>query len=153
MAKRKARANTYRVRREDLKQAIFKPDERKVAVGVEEEEKDVEVFTILGKQDDFDDDEYPILFDTVKDLAEDRPDACAKRVSGERGFTYFIKRAHDGKFLNPIGLYEENRHSARRLGQDLFNFKQVPKKAFEFYVKFLKTKNRAWLQNAEREVF
>lgn len=151
MAKKKT--NAYRIRQSDLQQAIYKPDKNKVAVGVEEEDQEIVVYTILGKQDDFDDDENPVLHSTVRDLAEERPDAFAKKVLTGSRYNYFIKRSHDGKFLNPIGLYDENRHQARRLGQDLFTYKQVNRKAFEFYVKFLKTKNRAWLQNAEREVF
>jgi len=39
-----------------------------------------------------------------------------------------------------------------KTGKKAWDFKQVNAKVFEMYLTFLRTKNRAWLTNAEREL-
>jgi hypothetical protein len=146
-----------KVRTKDLEQAIHKPDKHKVALEEETRGTDTTVFTSMGKEDEVDGDGNPLLWDgnykgRVVD-AENRPEAYAKRVRAGRSHKYFVKKGGDGKFYNPLGLYEETRYATKRVGLDIYKFKEVPFKAFVLYLKFLKTKNRAWLQNAEREVF
>ena len=65
--------------------------------------------------------------------------------------TYWIKASKTGSFFNPYGMYDENQSKRKISGNNEWNFRQVGKKTYEFYLQFLQSKNRAWLINAERE--
>lgn len=110
-------------------------------------ERNVEGFTILGSQDYFDDDNRPRIDDEDKALAKSvQVDNKPKR--------FYIKIGTYGKIYNPIGLYSEG-HSQKflaKIGRKQFEYKEVNQKVFDMYVRFLTTKNLAWLNNAEREL-
>lgn len=67
---------------------------------------------------------------------------------------YFVKANKYGKLYNPTGMYTEGQHKRfnKVLGAQEFQFKKVNLRVFELYTSFLKTKNTAWLNNAEREM-
>lgn len=110
-------------------------------------QRDVECFTILGQQDYLDSDNRPKLKDETKCLA--------KSVTiDNRPTKYYIRVGTYGKVYNPIGLYSEG-HSEKflsKMGKKQFEFKEVNKTIFDYYIKFLTTKNIAWLNHAEREM-
>jgi hypothetical protein len=120
----------------------------------------VVVFTIATKEHDFlidstDNVKYPILLDTKSKekytKAEDNPLACAKQVRSEHRTKYFVKRNTRGHFMNPIG--PETFHTTKTIpGRPEWKFVEVSEKAFNYYIRFLATKNRAWLLNAERSI-
>tara|TARA_R100000306_G_C4360489_1_gene134989 strand:- start:172 stop:663 length:492 start_codon:yes stop_codon:yes gene_type:complete len=159
------RPNRHRIRTEDLEQSIFSPKtgNQKVVSHLHVEPNTV-VFTIKGKQDEIVND-LPILHDmdyTRRDgleltmPAEHREEACAKHTTfhNEQGalVKYYIKRGPTGRMFNPIGVYDEIRHAKSRVVPDEWKYREVGKKAFNFYLDFLTTKNYAHLVNAEREL-
>ena len=84
-------------------------------------------------------------------VAEDRDEAYAKIVDSDTGRAYFIKRGPGGHFFNPLGLFTEGNAGKRRLGENVWKYARVNRKVFDLYLHFLRTKNQAWLNNAERE--
>lgn len=113
-------------------------------------------YTMLGKHDMVDENNYPIVLDESEELlAEDREITFAKkvRVMG-RAWRYFIRRASNGRLLNPIGI-DEGRHNKQlhHAGRAESEYHEVNERVFMFYVNFLRSKNLAHLRNAEREAF
>lgn len=92
------------------------------------------------------------------DDGKDNPDCYAKRIAynGEKGVVekYFVKFGIDGFMFDPWGPFSEGSQSkfARLHGRPTWNFREVNKKVFEYYITFLQTRNKAWKVNAEREV-
>jgi hypothetical protein len=116
-------------------------------VDTEKQEENVEYFTILDKQDYLNQEANPCL-------KNDGTKACAKIVTNYLNNTkkYFIKIDHNGKLINPMSIYTSDKdHFVRELGKKI-RYKSVSPKVFETYMYFLRTKNIAWLNNAEREM-
>jgi hypothetical protein len=105
-------------------------------------------FTLFGQHDDFDDEGNPTTNDEKKGFAYTRLNTNDKTEQ------YFLKVGLYGKIFNPIGLYSEGRENKfmSKIGKNEYNFTKVNKKVFDMYVNFLRTKNLAWLNNAEREL-
>ena len=103
-------------------------------------------FTLSGKEDLTDEDGYPVLTSNKVDLI------CAKLNSDGDHHRYFVRRDGDGSFYNPHGLYSEGymTRTGRRVSKPELDFRTVNKNVFYLYLQFLKTKNEAWLRNAER---
>jgi len=76
--------------------------------------------------------------------------AYAKEVI-YNGFKTFYVKSSQSRLFNPFGMYDENTENKSRNGLRKWKFIAVPKKAYDHYLKFLKTKNPVWLSNAERE--
>lgn len=104
-------------------------------------------YTLIGKHSNIDEDGFP----TVDD---DNLSAFAKKISSNGKSRYFIKVGTHGKIYNPIGLYSEGTSNKflARAGKKAWDFKEVNSKVFDMYINFLKTKNVAWLTNAQREL-
>lgn len=110
-------------------------------------EETVEYFTILDKQDYLNQDANPCL-------KCDSSESCAKIVTNHVNNTkkYFIKIDYNGKLINPMSIYSSDKDQfVRELGKKI-KYKNVSPKVFETYMYFLRTKNIAWLNNAEREM-
>ena len=103
-------------------------------------------YTMMGDHDSLDSDKNP-----VASVENDK--VVAKKIVHTK-IRYFVKSGPYGKLFNPIGLYSEGRGNRfmAKSGKNLWNFKEVNQKVFDLYVSFLKTKNTAWLTNAEREM-
>ena len=112
-----------------------------------EEDKTYDYYTLFGQHDYLDNDNYPRLEDGTGDV-------LAKKISSNDGERYFIKLGAHGKIYNPIGLYSEGMSNKfmTKIGKKAWEFKAVSPKVFSLYTNFLKTKNIAWLRNAEREM-
>lgn len=72
---------------------------------------------------------------------------------------YYVKKgtvgADAGHLLNPNGVwFVEGAQTSfdKRSGRKVFEFSKVTKGCFDYYLKFLETKNPAYLRNAEREI-
>jgi len=117
----------------------------------EEKEKQSEskytFYTILGKHKTIDSEGNPILIQECDNV-------FAKKINNENTVKYFIKVGLYGKVYNPIGMYSEGRHTKflTKAGKKEYDFKQVSEKVFDMYLRFLRSKNIAWLNNAEREL-
>ena len=117
----------------------------------------IKAYMFSGKQDFKDENGYP-----MKELDEDvqllevlnNQDICAVEYCDGNSTKYFVKRGKHGHLFNPIGLYAEGTEykQSRHQGKPLWKLSRAEKKVFEYYINFLKTKNPAWLNNAEREV-
>ena len=86
-------------------------------------------------------------------------DACyAKKLvfSDNSGLIekYFVKFNSQGHMFDPWGPMMEGTQSKfdKWHGKPQWEFLEINKRAFEFYKTFLQTRNKAWKQNAEREV-
>jgi hypothetical protein len=87
-------------------------------------------------------------------IAKDKKSALAytKIINNEE--QHYIKVGLYGKIFNPIGMYSEGRQNKflSKVGKQEYNFVRVNSKVFDMYLNFLRTKNVAWLNNAEREL-
>lgn len=103
-------------------------------------------YTLFGDHDAVDNDQNPITNNETK--------ALAKETIGESKHRYYIKIGTHGKIYNPMGLYSEGTSNKflAKIGKNAWEFTEVNKKVFDMYVNFLRTKNQAWLNNAEREM-
>lgn len=72
---------------------------------------------------------------------------------------FLIKRGRSGTtasfLLNPNNMWHaegsENSFD-KRTGRNVYELTKVTKDCFDYYIKFLQTKNLAYLRNAEREI-
>lgn len=111
-----------------------------------ESQPDYQYYTILGQHDNLDTNGYPTI---------DNKNSClafTKTIDSDT--QYFLKVGLYGKIYNPIGLYSEGRANKfmAKIGKNEYNFTRVNQKVFDMYLNFLKSKNIAWLNNAEREL-
>lgn len=104
-------------------------------------------YTVFGSHTGMDDEGNPICKDHTKALA------YSKNVNNEQK-QYYIKVGLHGKIFNPIGLYSEGKQNKflSKIGKEEYIFRKVNSKVFDMYLNFLRTKNLAWLNNAEREL-
>lgn len=107
---------------------------------------DDKFYTLLGEHDFIDENDFTRT-------SSETPKTYAKSISGKRE-KYYIKTGSYGKIYNPMGMFAEGKANkfVAKLGKKEFEFKEVNYKIFEMYIKFLSTKNIAWLNNAEREL-
>jgi hypothetical protein len=79
----------------------------------------------------------------------------AKRAIFGNQVRYFAKVGLDGLLHDPWDALAGNEgtknRQARRQGREKQEFVEVNKKTFDFYLGFLRGRNRAWKHNAERE--
>jgi hypothetical protein len=107
-----------------------------------------EYYTLIGLEDYMDSNNRPRL----KDEQDDNIFA-KKIVRDNSSVRYSVRLSKDGKIFNPVSIYgkENNSTFLDRICRASGKFKDVNYKAFDMYINFLKTKNSAWLHNAERE--
>lgn len=112
----------------------------------EKNTSEYEYYTVIGKHTHIDSDKNP--------RANDQKTALAYTKVSEQEKQYYIKVGLYGKIYNPIGLYSEGRANKflSKVGKAEYNFTRVNQKVFDMYINFLRTKNIAWLNNAEREL-
>jgi hypothetical protein len=135
----------------DTNEYIFKPEKK------EEQKQEVvnKYYTLFGYQDYLDSEQNPRVEHGSKKIFAmsnyiEKPSFGGSSVTEK----YLIKVGPYGKIYNPIGLYSEgdgNKFSSKT-GKQVWGFKEVNSKVFNMYVSFLKSKNIAWLNNAEREL-
>ncbi len=112
------------------------------------------VYTFWGSHDFEDEEGFPLVdVDDQEDLFS-LVDAFAIKITKGNKTNFFVKRGKYGKLYNPIGMYSEgnSRKQMRHAGRPEWRFEPTNEKIFTYYTNFLKTKNLAWLNNAEREV-
>ncbi len=105
-------------------------------------------YTLFGIHSELDKDGNPITSDEKKGYAYVR---INDQNNSEQ---YYLKIGLYGKIFNPMGLYSEGRENKflSKIGKNEYNFTKVNKKVFDMYINFLRTKNIAWINNAEREL-
>lgn len=106
-------------------------------------------FTLYGNHTFIDDDGNP------RSDQKDNKNILAKtEFSQNNQQHYYLKVGAHGRIFNPIGLYSEGKQEKflSKIGKNEFEFRKVNQKVFDLYLNFLRTKNLAWLNNAEREM-
>ena len=95
-----------------------------------------------------------IFYDeSLKEVDEANSSVCAKAIVADNRTKYYLKQERRyGYLYNPKGMYSEIAKKRDSAGQSQWKFRQVNEKVFNMYLKFLETKNEAWLNNAEREL-
>jgi hypothetical protein len=108
-----------------------------------------EYFTLIGSEDFIDNNSLARL------KIDSEEHTFAKKVVRKNGTTkYMVKLSNSGKLHNPVSIYgvDTDRSFLNRVCRSNNKFKEVNQRAFEWYLKFLNSKNLAWLNNAEREM-
>lgn len=75
-----------------------------------------------------------------------------QKANGEHKF--MIRINADRKLYNPLSIYGKDRSFKLldNITRSSLEYKEVNSTTFDFYLRFLSTKNIAWLNKAEREV-
>jgi hypothetical protein len=122
---------------------IFTPNANKPS----NTERKETLYCFLGEHEFLDQDNNPRV-------SKESPKVLAKIVSTSMSNRYYIKAGTHGKIYNPIGMYSEGKEGKflAKIGRNEWNFTAVNKGIFDQYINFLRTKNIAWLNNAEREL-
>lgn len=114
---------------------------------------------MIVDHDGEDSDEAVLLVDTKGLGTSDLNRAVAKRVLDREGIHHYIKFStmgfDRGHMLNPYGMYfkqHELSAAESKIGKRKYEYRLVPSEAFQEYVEFLKTRNEAYLRNAERRI-
>jgi len=108
-----------------------------------------EFYCIRGEEDFIDSNNNP------RCNSENNDKVLAKKIVRDDGIIkYTIKLDNNGKIFNPMSIYGATKISSflDRVCRAQNKYKEVNLKAFNMYLSFLKTKNIAWLNNAEREM-
>jgi len=96
--------------------------------------------------------------DEAPQVAPDDPKCYAKLFitteKEQETLKYFLKVNFSGELFDPWGIFSEGRERKylKHTGRNEWNFQTVNKNAFLFYLMFLKTRNKAYLTHAQREV-
>lgn len=148
-----------RIKISELDESIYRPNDTTVLDPNNSIDPITTIYTILGKHDEFDVDGFPILNDTVYEQAtgkrlvkaETFDVAYAKKTFNGNRYHYYIKINQRGELYNPNGLFEGGtQRKTRQTGEPVWQFREINMRVFDLYLSFLKTKNIAWLKNAER---
>jgi len=110
---------------------------------------DNKFYSLIGDEDYLDDDLNPRL-----NKEDNKTIAKALKKTDNLSYRYFIKIGAYGKIYNPISIYDPDSKQPKfmtRVRKSEWEFQEVSPKVFDYYINFLRTKNTAWLNNAERE--
>jgi hypothetical protein len=114
-------------------------------------------YTMFGRHHILNPNNDPIVVDKDGVSAEENPVTFAKVTvsNNTQENRYFIKCGRAGRPYDPSDMYAEGTHAKfnTRHGTSEWRFKEVNHKAFDNYLAFLRTKNKAYYQCAEREIF
>lgn len=105
-------------------------------------------YTLIGLSKEVDDQNNQITTPESKNVF------AKKILHADDSVRFYIRTGNNGNIHNPISVYGEEKinNFLERVCKDTIRFREVNEKVFSFYLKFLNTKNIAWLNNAEREI-
>ena len=106
-------------------------------------------YCLNGSGDEIDDEGFSLCSN------EEDKRICAKKIIRANGtIKYMIKTGEDKKLYNPVSIYDnkDNKRFLETISRNQNLFKEVNYNSFYLYLRFLKTKNVAYLTNAEREI-
>lgn len=117
---------------------------------------DLSIFNIKhGRTEEYADKPEPIdtfFTDGAETLSEDHREAhCKKTTYHDRRENYYIKTGPAGQLLNP---WSDNggklSADATYGGMDVWRYNKVPAEVFQYYLRFLQTKNKSHYLVAQR---
>ncbi len=67
---------------------------------------------------------------------------------------YYVSVSRDGFIFDPWGMFSEGTESDydKNKGRSKWSFKEVNENCFNYYLRFLQSRNSSWLKNANREI-
>lgn len=106
---------------------------------------EIKNYTMIGDHEYIDDQDCPRTTEAR---------SLARSITTNNKTRYFIKIGTYGKIFNPIGLESEGKQNKflSKIGRKEWDFKEVNSRVFDLYLSFLKSRNIAWLNNAQREL-
>lgn len=110
----------------------------------------IKKYCIVDKKTGDDESGYPTIDNPSKES-----DVLAYSVYKSNGGRKFMIRINsDRKLYNPLSIYgnEKSYQLLDNISRSSILYKEVDNTAFELYLRFLLTKNTAWLHKAEREI-
>ena len=114
-------------------------------------------YTFIGQHDELDEKNRPLLIrdpEFTKQEWEDRNEEwlLAKKIKLGNRQRYYVKIDQNGDLYNPLGLFTHKNDRIFTRKKDLERQKliSVNKDMFNCYVRFLSTKNVAWLSQAKQ---
>ncbi len=107
---------------------------------------DIVYYTIWGKHSEVDEDGNPVIDKESK--------AYAKQVRRGSKYDYYVKVGNSGHLFDPLGLYATREESklAMTRGKSEVRLIKTNKQVFDYYIAYLRTKNKSWLSHASREM-
>lgn len=105
-------------------------------------------YTLVGQEDFIDDENNPRI-------EKDSDERVFAKKTEKNKLKYLIKIDNAGKFYNPLSPISSIKpiKILQTISVPDSRFKEVNKTVFNMYLNFLRSKNIAWINNAEREVF
>jgi hypothetical protein len=105
-------------------------------------------YTLIGQEDFIDDDNNPRI-------EKDNDNRVLAKKTVQNKLKYLIKLDNAGKFYNPLSPISSIKpiKILQTISISDSRFKEVNQTVFNMYLNFLRSKNIAWINNAEREVF
>jgi|688.fasta_scaffold518062_2 hypothetical protein len=106
-------------------------------------------YTIAGSEDFKDDEFNPRL-----NVENNQTYAKSIYIPDNNSTRYYVKLDSRGKLFNPMSKFNESvsQNFINRVCKENTKFQDVNPKIFSMYLRFLRTKNESWLNNAEREM-
>jgi hypothetical protein len=107
----------------------------------------IEFYTLAGNEDYYDNNQLPRLnVDSDKTYAK-------KTIRDDGTIRYSIRLSLSNKLYDPTSAYglDKTKSFLDNTVRNENRFKNVNVAVFDWYLNFLKTKNTAWLNNAQRE--
>jgi len=105
-----------------------------------------EFYCVIGLEDFLDEENNPRTSSANKNTL------AKKVIRDDSSIRYSIRLAKDGRLYNPLSVYgEEKKYTLYDNNPSIVKFRDVNFKCFGHYINFLKTKNIAYFNNAERE--
>lgn len=134
------------MRNVNLENCIYKSDKTTDNETINSNDQNDKFYTVIGEQEFIDDNKMP--------RTNSESNALAKAIITNGELQYFAKINAYGKLFNPMGMFSEGKSNKflSRIGRNEYNFKRVTLRTFELYTSFLKSRNVAWINQAEREL-
>jgi hypothetical protein len=98
-----------------------------------------------------------VLYNEDGVVCNKEDNAVAKKISTEEANSFYVKRGTSGleatRLLNVNSMwYDKDKVFNKKIGKNVFEYSKVTETCFNLYLRFLQTKNVAYLRNAEREI-
>jgi hypothetical protein len=101
-------------------------------------------YTIDGLHDSYTDDIPSVSNPESKHI-------YAKKLYNNQQTKFFIRVSNSNKLYNPLSIYDDKKTTSY-FNQNNIRYIQTRKNVFDLYLKFLRTKNVVWFNQAQREV-
>lgn len=120
-------------------------------------DKEVFYYTSLGNESFFDKDGTPSdLKESKNTYAKKIKNKLRKQVSADPGFAYYIKAYGTNKLFNPYSQYTVQQNNKPSKIENLCKssnyFLEVNEYIFNKYLNYLRTKNKQWLIQAQKDI-